>query len=164
MDEEDLLDRAEAFAKANHRTIRERLGFGIHGTVMALESENKATVTALKILSSDEPYRRERDIYQRLKEMRAAEMRGFQVPQIVQWDDDLLALEMTVVVPPFVLDFAGAFLDFPPYFPEEAWDDWNRKNEEQFGADWPEAQAILAELEELGIYMLDPSPSNIRFR
>ena len=42
--------------------------------------------------------------------------------------------------------------------------DWNCKNEEQFGEDWPKAQAILAELEEFGIYMLDPSPSNIRFR
>jgi hypothetical protein len=31
-------------------------------------------------------------------------------------------------------------------------------------SDWPRAQAVLAELEELHIYMLDPSPSNIRFR
>jgi hypothetical protein len=32
------------------------------------------------------------------------------------------------------------------------------------GADWPMAQAILNELQDLGIHMHDPSPSNIRFR
>ena len=91
-------------------------------------------------------------------------MRGFHVPQLLQWDDDLLALEMTVVTPPFALDFAGAYLDILPELPNDVWEDWKRKNEEQFGDDWPEAQVILGELEELGIYMLDPSPSNFRFR
>ena len=76
----------------------------------------------------------------------------------------MLALEIAVVTPPFALDFAGSWLDFPPRFSDEMWEDWNRKNEEQFGEDWPEAQAILGELEESGIYMLDPSPSNFRFR
>lgn len=71
---------------------------------------------------------------------------------------------MTVVTPPYVLDFAGAYLDFPPKFSEEVWADWNRKNEEQFGGDWPAAQVILGELEDVGIHMLDPSPSNICFR
>ena len=44
------------------------------------------------------------------------------------------------------------------------WEEWKRKNEEQFGADWPMAQVILGELEDLGIHMLDPSPSNLCFR
>ena len=91
-------------------------------------------------------------------------MRGFHVPQLLRWDDGLLASEMTVVAPPSALDFAGAYLDIPPDFPAEASEDWKRKNEEQFGEDWSAAQAILAALEELGIHMLDPSPSNLRFR
>jgi len=164
MDEEELIERAEAFAKSHECTIGERLGFGIHGIVIVLNCESKAAATALKVLASAEPYRRERDTYQRLSEARVTKVRGFHEPQLLQWDDDLFALEITVVTPPFALDFAGAWLDFPPDFPEEAWEDWNRKNEEQFGEDWPEAQAILAEFEELGIYMLDPTPSNFRFR
>jgi len=71
---------------------------------------------------------------------------------------------MTVVKPPWVLDFAGAYLDFGPEFSDEIWEEWTRKNEEQFGGDWPMAQIILGELQDLGIHMHDPSPSNIRFR
>jgi len=164
MDEEELLERAEAFAKAHGRTTGERLGFGIHGIVIVLNSESKAAATALKILASTEPYRRERDTYERLREERVTKVRGFNVPQLIGWDDHLHALEMTVVAPPFALDFAGAYLDFPPSFPPEAWEEWTRKNQEQFGEDWPMAEAVLADLEALGIYMLDPSPSNIRFR
>ena len=67
-------------------------------------------------------------------------------------------------MPPFLLDFASAHLDTAPEFSQEIWDDWQEKNRERFGDDWPMAQMIMAELEGIGIYMLDPSPSNIRFR
>lgn len=91
------------------------------------------------------------------------ELRGFEVPQLLGWDDSLRVLKMTVVAPPHVLDCAGAWLDFPPEFSDEIWADWTRKNEEQFGANWPTAQVILGDLQDLGIHMHDPSPSNIRF-
>lgn len=164
MDEEELLERASAFATAYDCTIGERLGSGIHGIVMVLNCEGKAAATALKVLASTEPYRRERDTYERLRAAQVTKVHGSRVPQLLRWDDDLLALEMTIVSPPFALDFAGAWLDFPPHFSDDVWEDWKRKNEEQFGEDWPAAQAILAELEELGIHMLDPSPGNLRFR
>jgi hypothetical protein len=76
----------------------------------------------------------------------------------------LLALEMTMVKPPFVLDFAGAYLDSPPDFPDEVWEERAAKWQNDFGADWAKAQAILSELKSLGIHMLDPTPSNICFR
>jgi hypothetical protein len=164
MDEEELLPRAQAFASAHGCTIGERLGFGIHGIVLVLNSETNSASTALKIHSSIEGYRRERDAYERIREAKITNMRGFHIPQLIYHDDELLALEMTIASPPFALDFAGARLDFRPRFSEEVWDEWRRKNEEQFGEDWPAAQAILAGLKELGIHMLDPSPSNIRFR
>ena len=34
---------------------------------------------------------------------------------------------------------------------------------EQFGARWPTVQAIMSALEELGIHLVDVSPSNIAF-
>ena len=83
---------------------------------------------------------------------------------MLRCNDDFLALEMTIVMPPFVLDFAGAYLDFPPEFSDEIWAEWEDKNREQFGDDWPMAQTILSELRDLGIHMHDPSPNNIRFR
>ena len=162
--DEELLKAARVFADRRHRMIGERLGFGIHGIVVVLKSQRNTEATALKILSEPVAYRRERDAYQRLKEAGVTKVLGFHVPQLVSHDDSLLAVEMTVVTPPYVLDFAGAYLDFPPAFSDEVWGDWEVKNREQFGEDWPEAQAILVELEELRIFMLDPSPSNIRFR
>ena len=86
------------------------------------------------------------------------------MPQLLRCDDALLAIEMTIVPPPFVLDFAGAWLDWPPEFSDEVWTERREKWASEFGDDWPKAQEILAELEEMHIYMLDPSPSNIRFR
>ena len=78
-------------------------------------------------------------------------------------DDDLQMIEMTVVARPFVLDFAGAYLDVPPEFSEEAWAQWEVEKEEQFEAHWSRVKAILRALEELDIHMVDVSPSNIAF-
>lgn len=70
---------------------------------------------------------------------------------------------MTIVKRPFVLDFAGAYLDARPEFPEDVWADWEAGKREQFEAHWPVVQAILDAFEELGIYLLDVSPGNIAF-
>ncbi len=78
--DEELLERAEAFAKAHGQTIGEELGFGIHGIVVVLKGEGEAAATALKVHSSAEPYRRERDIYQRLREIGVRKFLGFNVP------------------------------------------------------------------------------------
>jgi len=162
--DEELLIKAKTFAEKRGAAICERLGFGIHGIVVAIKSEREAGATALKIHSDREPYRRECEIYERLMERGISRILGHHVPQLIGCDDNFLALEMTVVTAPYVLDFAGAYLDDPPQFSDESWNDWRRKNEEQFGADWDKAQSILNELEDVGIHMLDPSPSNIRFR
>jgi len=88
MDEEELIERAEVFAKAHGCTIGERLGFGIHGIVIVLKSESNAAETALKVLGSAEPYRRECETYERLREARVTKARGFHVPQLLRRDDD----------------------------------------------------------------------------
>ncbi len=142
----------------------ERLGFGVHGIVFLVESNEQVLLSAVKFHYQWAPYQRERDIYERLTDLEVTYLSGFETPRLLRADDELMALEMTVVSAPYVLNFAGAWLDFPPEFPEEVWQDWNRKNAEQFGSDWPAAQRILAELEEWQIYMLDPSPTNICFR
>jgi hypothetical protein len=80
---------------------------------------------------------------------------------MLRHDDALWIIEMSVVSRPFVLDFAGAYLDRAPDFSEEMLADWRADKEEQFGAHWPEVQAILRALEAHGIYMEDVSPGNI---
>ncbi|MBI4662894.1 MAG: hypothetical protein HY735_29130 [Verrucomicrobia bacterium] len=41
--------------------------------------------------------------------------------------------------------------------------EWETQKRGQFDDRWPEVQRVLAALEELGIHMLDVSPSNIAF-
>src|SRR5262249_49960170 len=105
----------------------------------------------------------ERDVYIRLKEHGVTEIRGCNVPELIAFDDELWVIEMTIVARPFVLDFAGARLDWPVDFSEETLADWRRDKQEQFGPRWAEVQAILGQLEGFGIYMEDVNPGNISF-
>lgn len=87
----------------------------------------------------------------------------FEVPQLYAWDDDLLIIEMTVVQPPFVLDFAGAYLDKPPEFSPESLAEQHEKNLELFGDKWPRVSLLLAKLRSMDIYYIDINRGNIRF-
>lgn len=109
------------------------------------------------------PYEREKLAYERLCELKLTSVRGFHIPQFLDYDDVSLTIEMTVVPRPFVLDFAATWLDEPPEFPEDAWHESLEKRE-QFGERWPEVQRVLAVLRSYGLFMFDVSPTNIAFR
>jgi len=163
MDEEAIAN-LNAYAARNQLELIASPGSGIHGIVFFVAGNTELGTAAIKAFFSREVYLRELSIYQRLQELGITEILGFDVPQLLGWDDELMVLKITLVSPPFVLDFAGAWLDWPPSFSEEIWEERTAKWASEFGEDWAKAQAILAELEELHIYMLDPSPANIRFR
>ena len=91
------------------------------------------------------------------------EILGFNVPKLIRSDDELLVIEMTIVSRPFVLDFAGAYLDSPPEFSREIWSEWEAEKRDQFETRWSKVQAVLNALEDLDIYMVDVSPSNVAF-
>ena len=76
---------------------------------------------------------------------------------------NLLIIELSVVSRAFVLDFAGAYFDMLPDFPDEQWETWEAEKREQFENRWPEVRAVMGALEELDIHMVDVSPSNIAF-
>jgi len=154
---------ARAYVFRHELHLAERLGFGIHGIVHVAEGNPQSGKSAIKAHRAVEPYVRERRVYERLAEAGITRILGFHVPQLLGADDDLLVLEMTIVTPPFVLDFAGAYLDVPPEFSDEIWSEWEAEKREQFETRWPTVQAVLGALEELGIYLMDVSPSNIAF-
>jgi hypothetical protein len=143
--------------------LAERLGFGIHGIIFVAEDNFKPGKTAIKAHNAEESYLRERQVYERLREARVSAILRFHVPQLIRFDDDLRVIEMTIVTRPFVLDFAGACLDVPPEFSDEIWAHWEAEKREQFDDRWLTVQAVLSALEELDIYMVDVSPSNIAF-
>jgi hypothetical protein len=84
--------------------------------------------------------------------------------KFASFDDNLLILEMTIVSPPFVLDFGGAYLDGKPEFPRETLAEWEADKEEQFDDDWPAARRVIFALERYGVYLVDVNPGNIRLR
>lgn len=157
-----LVQRAHEYCRIHALAIRRQLGFGVHGIVFAAESQNDSGRSAIKAHEHEADYRRERDAYLRLQEHEVKTIRGCAVPEVLRYDDTLWILEMTVVTRPFVLDFAGAYLDFGPEFSDEVLADWNAEKEEQFDRHWPEVQAILRELEgRYGIFLIDVTPNNI---
>ena len=161
--EQLLIQNASAYAQQHQLQLAERLGFGVHGIIFVAEGNSKVGKTAIKAHRSVEPYRREREVYQRLKQAGASEVIGFNIPQLIGFDDGLRVIEMSIVARPFVLDFAGAYLDARPEFAVDQWEDWEAEKCEQFEARWPEVKAVLAALETMDIYMVDVSPGNIAF-
>jgi hypothetical protein len=161
--EEALIQNALAYAARHELRLAERLGFGVHGIIHVAEHKPHGGRTAIKAHREPGPYRRERAAYERLRQARVTEVLGFNVPQFIRADDELRVVEMTIVARPFVLDFAGAYLDQRSDFSEEAWAAWESEKREQFDRRWPDVLRVLAALEEFGIYMLDVSPGNIAF-
>ncbi len=163
MSEDAFMQNAVAYAARHRLQLAERLGFGIHGIIHVAENKSRGGKTAVKAHREREPYLRERAAYERLRAAGVIEILGFNVPQLIRADDELCVIEMTIVMRPFVLDFAGAYLDQMPDFPDAIWAEWESEKSEQFDVRWPTVQRVLAALEELDIYMVDVSPSNIAF-
>lgn len=158
-----LVQNALAYASRRQLRLAERLGFGIHGIIFVAEGNPESGNSAVKAHRYVDPYFREQGVYERLKGAQVTTILGFNVPQLIHFDNELRVIEMSVVKRPFVLDFAGAWLDAPPDFPEEQWAEWEAEKREQFETRWPKVQAVMAALEELDIYMVDVSPSNVAF-
>lgn len=161
--DEELEERAKAFAAAYGITLRQLLGFGVHGIVYRVEDNAAPRHFAMKFHSDKAAYERERDVYRRLAEHRIVEIAGFNVPQMLSCDDEWLAIAMTILQRPFALDFAAAYLGQPPEFSAEALAYWEEEKREQFGARWPSVQWVLQELRDIGVHQTDVSPGNFGF-
>jgi hypothetical protein len=161
--EDALNQNIQAYVTRYRLQLSEPLGFGMHGNVFAVEYNSKVDRAAIKAHRFDTCYVRERAVYQRLKALGISEILGFHVPQLIRTDDEFFVIEMSVVTRPFLLDFAGAYLDTLPDFSEEVWGEWEAKGLENFGKRWPTVLAVLGQLEEFDIHMLDVSPNNISF-
>src|SRR4051812_3880297 len=101
--------RAERYCSARRLTRESELGRGKDGAVWGTSRPS-----ALKIHDQLASYLVERDAYSRLLDLGVRRIIGFAVPKLVEYDDGLLAIEMSIVSPPFIVDFASARLDEPP--------------------------------------------------
>ncbi len=159
MPSEDMRNRASDYAGRRGFILEHQLGYGRDGTIFST-----SLATAVKVFFGPEPYERELACYRRLVEYEVIDVLGHHVPQLIGWHDELLVIEMTVVTPPFLLDFASAYLDSPPDFSDEVLEAWEEEKREQFGSRWDDVQLVLAFLRgHYGIYLLDVNPGNITF-
>src|SRR5437660_1532774 len=114
--DDDLMVKLEIYARHRDARVSRFLGSGIHGIVYTLEGKAISGLSAVKVHREIAAYERERDVYLRLMENGITFIPPCHVPQLVASNDELLIVEMTMVEPPFVLDFGGAWLDWPPRF------------------------------------------------
>lgn len=155
---DELAVQANAYAAEKGIALSRFLGDGNDGAVWESSRD-----TAIKVVERIDSYGRERDAYLRLKQRGISEIEGFAVPKLIEHHDTLQIVEMTIVFPPCVLDFAKAYVDNPPDYPAEAMSDWEAETAEMFGEKWPAVQSILGWLRSYGIYYFDAKPGNIRF-
>jgi hypothetical protein len=158
----ELQKRAAEYAALSKITLdwESPLGSGTDGAVW------KSNVkTAVKVLERERGYYNERDAYLRLEEFGFTEqIDGFWLPKLVAYCDRLWTIEMDFITKaPYILDFAKVRIDRPPDFSEEILEYHDKKHQELFRHHWPEVQRLMASLESIGIYYLDPQLDNVKF-
>jgi hypothetical protein len=120
--------------------------------------------SAVKFHFQEESYRIERDAYIRLRDCDATRIAGVALPELHEYDDVLLAIEMTVVAPPYCVDFASAIFDNPPDFNEDEGHTFEDFIRDRFDERADEALAFYYELaQRTGIYLPDLHRDNLKF-
>ena len=151
--------RTISYASERGFAIVDLLGFGIDGRIYMT-----SVFSVVKAFEREAAYRNERDVYFRLREHGVSSVGGHAVPQLLGWDDERRVIEMSLVQPPYLLDFAKARLDEPPDCPEEVMQERRAHWADLFGDRWPQVVHVMRELERrCGIHLLDPNPRNITF-
>jgi hypothetical protein len=160
-----LDEKIKLYSERRQLIVGLSLGSGQQGSVYEVSSLVNATRFAIKFHKNPEPYWRERRAYECLTKNGISEIADFHVPELLGFDDELLVIEMTIVEPPFLLDFGGAYEEGAiPDFPENVWMEWREQKQEEFGARWPIVEDVLMLLRSYGIFMMDIHPRNITFR
>jgi hypothetical protein len=155
----NVLSRRDDFCESRSRSVVDLRGWGVDGYIWQTDKDS-----VVKVFRRSQQFVQERDVYLRLRQRQLYQLQGFRIPRLLDFDDDLLVLELTYIRPPYVLDFAGAALDRPPpgFDPHDA--DWITEQRRKFGKDWPDVQRLLDALRQYGIYYTDVHTQNIRVR
>ena len=154
----ELLKRRDAFCDAHDVVIQiEAPDWGLDAYLWRTDSE-----TILKVHRYRERFQKELATYRRLAERSITRLKGFQFPQMVDYDEELNILELSIVSPPYILDFVEVGLGkMPGNFDL---DRIEAQQSKQFGKDWPDVRRLLEALMQIGIYYDDVHNKNIRFR
>lgn len=154
-----VVDRANLYLQ-RHRITGAEFDSGTQGHIWRTDRQ-----TALKVHIYQESYLTEAEAYMRLHDRSIRESEGFTIPRMYSRDDGLLAIEMQIVFPPFILDFASARFDSRPDLIEDEGHTLHDRIRDRFGS--ARAAKVIDICDDLaaraGIYLLDPHPGNIKF-
>jgi hypothetical protein len=157
----DQRQRAEAFARSRGLVLTKEIGSGEDGAVWKT-GPNRETV--VKAFERPRQYGAELGCYQRLREQNVRKIGRFFIPRLIDWDEELLVIEISLLTsPPYILDFGKAYLDFAPEHSEETWAEHESQQRDWWGEKYPEVLALLWQLEQIGIHYRDAKPGNIEF-
>jgi hypothetical protein len=154
----DSWDRLSEYASRAGRTLTTQLGWGGDGLVYATD-----TKTAIKSYRYARLYENERNVYFRLQTRGITSVLQFSVPRLIAYNDHLAVLEMSIASRPFILDFAGAYLDKQPPFDSEQMQEWQAEKAELFGRRWGEVRRAYYTFRSFGILLNDLKPGNVSF-
>jgi hypothetical protein len=150
----------------NYLTRNKLLILGLLGTGKDGDVLKTDRTSALKKLRTLELYRRELRAYKLLDELSIAELEGFSLPRLLGYDEEALLIEMTIVTPPYLLDFASTHdeveMEFLA-FTDEIWAEREQHWADVFGDQWPRVRTLRNTFLRLtGLTYLDPSKNNVR--
>lgn len=156
------LERAQEYADSRKISLHREdpFGYGMDGTIWRTSRHS-----AVKLFEREKNFRDELECYQRFTAAGVDAISGFAVPELLDFDSELMVIEIKIVRPPFLLDFGKVYLDAPPPY----WDDaeimehWHAEGRENFGNRWAKVLSVIRILEGYGIYYVDPKPGNIMF-
>jgi hypothetical protein len=156
---DDSSDRLQRYLSREGIATLERLGEGKDGAVW-----RTSRWSAVKTHERPESYRAERNAYIRLQQVGLTEIAGFAIPILCAYDDENLVIEMEIVTPPYVLDFASVRLDVPDDLIEDEGHTLADMIRDRFDERADEVIALCEELASAaGIYLTDVHRHNIKF-
>lgn len=153
----EIVERRDAYCEQHSLAVEDLLGWGLDGFVWHTTQDS-----ILKVFRHDEDSRQELLVYRRLQSRGVERLHGFHVPQLLNYDANLLVLELSFVRPPYILDFAAATLDDPPLGFDPESPEWTADGQRKFGRHWPEVVRLLDALKQIGIHYRDVHQENIR--
>ena len=128
----------------------DKLGFGVSGVVFL----SPGGTTAIKIHQRLRSFQVELQAYEIITKHGLFDICGLSIPRLLHYDTKMRIIEMTVVEPPYLLDFAGVTFE-PIDFSTDTQREIGLKIERQFGTNAHFAYLVQHELEKYGIYYLE---------
>ena len=132
------------------------LGTGQEGFVWQTDENS-----AIKVYDRKSNFDREIACYSLLQFHGVNEIDGFAIPELLGDDEDLRVIELSIVSPPYLLDFGKAYVHQRPEFDQATLDQDEEIRSELFGENWGMVQSAIWSLESYGIFYMDARPGNI---